>query len=144
LGIAGLIGYGILRASNPRYVYEDTFRERPSGDVVGIRSKTFSFADEGHVFMSFKGSPETVHRVVPKELKKVSYAEYCREMPGNNSNEKTTEIYLLVSDLGAGRRFASESTLMTYDTETKTVMYSSLGSTDSAKSINWPARNLLI
>jgi hypothetical protein len=88
------------------------------------------------VFLPFKAAPETMHRIVPKELKKVSYKDYNREMPGNSlvppswwkpPNESTSEIYLLATDFGAGRHFATETTLMTYDAETKTVMYFFLG-----------------
>ena len=136
LGIAGLFGYGIIRVTNPRYVYKDSFGEPPSTDVSRIRSKVYSFADEAHVFLTFKATPETVHRIVPKTLRRVSYGEYGRKMPGNNlvppswwkaPNESTSEIYLLATDFGEGKRFATETILVSYDNETKTVMYFYLG-----------------
>jgi len=136
LAIAGLIGFGIIRATNPRYVYKDAFGERPSADVTTIRSKVYSFADEAHVFLTFRAAPETIHRIVPKYLKKVRYDEYCREMSGNNltpppwwkpPDQSTNEIYLLSTDFGQGKRFATETTVMTYDHQTKTAMYFYLG-----------------
>src|SRR5207237_1520401 len=84
LAIAGFVGYGVIRVTNPRYVYKNAFGEPPSSDVSSIQSKVYSFADEGYVFLTCKAGPETAHRIVPKNLKRVSYAEYGREMSGNN------------------------------------------------------------
>jgi hypothetical protein len=96
----------------------------------------YGFADEAHVFLTFKAPPETVHRIVPKNLKRVSFEDYKRQMPGSNlvppswwkaPDTSTTEIYLLSPDYGAGQKFASETTLMTYQGETNAVMYFYIG-----------------
>src|ERR1700719_1989474 len=70
VAIGGLLGYGIIHVTNPRYVYKDAFGEPPSSDVSSIRSKVYSFADEGHVFLTFKAGLETFHRIVPKNLRR--------------------------------------------------------------------------
>jgi hypothetical protein len=136
LGLVGLIGFAMIRGSIPRYVYEDTFRQPPSADVRNIKSKNWGFADSAHVFMRFETSPDTFRRIVPEEMQKVTFAEYQRRMPGSNVSapewwapptERTSEIFLRVPEWGSGRRFASESELLTYDPSTQTVMYSFLG-----------------
>ncbi len=136
VAIVGLIGFGIIRATNPRYVFKDTFGEPPSGDVTEIKSKVYGFADEAYVFLTFKAAPETVHRIIPKDLKKLAYEQYEREMPGTNitppswwrrPTATTSEIYLFSPNFGDGKRFASETTLMTYDQNTQTVMYFYIG-----------------
>ena len=136
LGIACLVGFGILRAMNPRYVYRDAFHQSPSPDVRHLRSKVWSFADEANVFMRFEASPETFRRIVPRDMEKVSYADYKKKMPGNNikpptwwspPTETTSEIYIRVPEWGHGERFASEDTLITYDSSNNTVMYFYLG-----------------
>lgn len=138
LGVAviGLVAFGALRSMNPRYVYQDTFHEKPSADVQHLRSHVWSFADEGEVFIRFEASPETVRRILPKAMQRVSYADYKKKMPGNNLHPPswwqpptatTSEIYLRTPDYGHGDHFASETTLMTYDAPRKTALYFSLG-----------------
>ena len=132
----GVVGFAMIRSTNPRYVYRDTFHEPPSSDVRHIRSKVWSFADEGEVFMRFEASPETFRRIVPEKMEKVSYPDYKKKMPGNNlkppawwspPTEQTSEIYIAVPDFGHGERFASETKLLTYDATTETVLYFYLG-----------------
>jgi hypothetical protein len=134
--VGGIVGFVMIRSTNPRYVYRDAFHEPPSPDVRHIRSKVWAFADEGEAFMRFEASPETFRRIVPKEMQKVSYPEYRKKMPSNNlkppawwlpPTEQTSEIYIAVPDYGNGRRFASETTLLTYDAPTQTAMYFYLG-----------------
>ena len=136
VGLVGLLGVAMVRAMNPSYVYEDTFHERPSPDVRHLKSSVWSFADEGHVFMRFEASPETFHRIVPRKMKKVSYSDYKKTMPGSNlkppawwspPTEATSEIYISVPDFGHGGQFASETRLMTYDAATGTAMYFYIG-----------------
>jgi len=134
--VVGLVAFGLLRSTNPRYVYHDTFHEKPSVDVQHLRSRVWSFADTSDVFIRFEASPETLHRVLPKAMQRVSYADYKRRMPGNNldppawwrpPNSTTSEIYLRVPESGHGDHFAFEKTLMTYDASTKTAQYFYLG-----------------
>ncbi|HEV2045093.1 MAG TPA: hypothetical protein VGQ95_00675 [Chthoniobacterales bacterium] len=136
IAVVGLVANSYARRSNPRLLYTDIFHERPSADIEHLRSKSYSFADEEHTFMRFEASPESFHHIVPKHMKKVSYSEYQKEMPGNNLDrpswwnpptQKTSEIYLFVPDWGSGHHFASESELLTYDVETKTALYFFLG-----------------
>ena len=136
VGLAGLVAFNAVRASIPRYVYEDTFREPPSADVRNIKSKGWGFADSAHLFLRFQASPETFRRIVPKEMQKVTFAEYQKRMPGSNVSapdwwapptENTPEIFLRLPDWGNGQSFASESELMTYDPATQTAMYFFVG-----------------
>lgn len=132
-----MVGYSFIRSQIPRFVYEDTFNEAPSADVSEIQSDSWSFADEGHVYLRFHASDQTFHRILPKQLTKASYEQYRRQMPISNLSlpnwwippaETTSEIYLL-RDYGSvsGKGFASETTLMTYDHGTSTVEYYYLG-----------------
>jgi hypothetical protein len=132
----GLVGYGMIRATNPRYVFKDTFGEPPSKDVTEIKSKVYGFADEAQVFLTFKAEPETVHRIILKDLAKITYQQYEREMPGTNINPprwwrrptiSTSDIYFSSPNFGDGKRFASETTLLTYDENSRTVMYFYIG-----------------
>jgi hypothetical protein len=136
VGVVGLVGFGIMRATNPRYVYQDTFHEKPSSDVRHLKSRVWSFADEADVFMRFEASVATFHRILPPNMEKVSYADYKKRMPGNNlepppwwspPTEATSGIYIRVPKWGHGERFASESTLISYDMANNTVMYFYLG-----------------
>ena len=136
IGLAGLVGFGMIRGSIPRYVYEDTFREPPSADVRNIKSKSWGFADSAYVFLRFEASPETFRRIVPQEMQKVTFAEYQKRMASSNASapewwapptESTAEIFLRAPDWGSGRRFASEREVMTYDPLTQTAMYFFLG-----------------
>ncbi len=136
IAIAGVVGFGIVRSMSPRYVYRDTFHESPTADVRHLRSKVWSFADEGHVFMRFEVSPETFRRIMPDDLQKVSYAEYRKRMPSSNiqppswwspPTETTSDIYIGFPEFGLGKRFASETTLLTYDASSQTAMYFYLG-----------------
>ena len=123
IAIVGLVAFGLLRSTNPRYVYQDTFHEKPSADVRHLRSRVWSFADEGDVFLRFEASPETVHRILPKAMRRVSYPEYKQKMPVNNINTPSwwqhptatpSEIYITVHYFRHAYHFASASTLMTY------------------------------
>jgi hypothetical protein len=134
--VVGFVANGFMRRSNPKLLYADTFHERPSADVIHLRSESSSFADSSHTFMRFEASPETFHRIVPKHMKKITYSDYRKEMPGNNLNppswwapptENTSEIYLSTPEWGSGSHFASESELLSYDAGSKTVMYFFLG-----------------
>jgi hypothetical protein len=136
IAAVGLVANSYARRNNPRLHYADIFHERPTTDVKDLRNESSSLADSEHTFMRFKTSPETFHRIVPKHMKKIGYRDYQKERPGDNlvvpswwrsPTENTTEIYLFVPDWGSGRRFASESELLTYDAATKTVMYFFIG-----------------
>jgi len=76
--VLSLILFGIIRSGNPKHVFEDTFREKPSSDVTGIQSDTWYFADGGHTYLRFQASSQTFQRIRPKHLPKATY-EQCRE-----------------------------------------------------------------
>ena len=132
-----LIAFGVIRSRNPRFVYQDTFREKPSPDVAGIQSDAWSFADSGHVYLRFRASESTFRRIAPKDVPKVTYAQYKDQMPGIAGDsppawwapptEATSEIYLLNSNFGKGKNFASETTLVTYDKDAGIVQYFYIG-----------------
>jgi hypothetical protein len=125
---------GITRAITPKYVFTDYLGEKPGGDVGNIRSKVWSFADSTTVHLQFQSSPETFHRLLPKELKRAAFQEYeyyfhvedewpdwWRPINGFNS-----EVYFINTSRN-GKRRASETILMTYDSRTKIVQYFYLG-----------------
>ena len=126
-----------LRAITPRYVFADTFGQKPSTDVTNIKSKVWSFADEADVHLQFQASTETFRRLLPKDLRRVTLEEYNSQMPIISGHtwpswwrpvgESTTEIYLLNTGFGKGKKFASETTLMTYDANTRVVQYFYIG-----------------
>lgn len=133
---AGFVVFGVVRASIPRYVYADTFNEAPTPDVRNIQSDTWSFADSAHVFLRFEASGETFERILPEDMTKVSFVEFQNrgyadtvERPSwwADPTAETDEIFIRSSGWGSGRRFAGETALLTYDRETRTVMYFFLG-----------------
>jgi hypothetical protein len=136
VGVVGLVVFSIVRSTIPGYVYQDTFHEKPSADVQHLRSQVWSFADESHQYIRFEANPETFHRIVPKAMEKVSYAEYKEQMSDGHldppswwqpPSATTSEIYLRRPGYGQGDHFASETMLMTYDVSTKTAHYFCLG-----------------
>jgi hypothetical protein len=131
-----MFSYFLVRAWVPRYVYEDTFHQKPRNDVKDIKSSTWSFADSADVCLKFKTTYKTFNEILPKNLARVSYDEYTKKMPltdeslptwWNEPNDRTTEIYILSTDFGKGKMFATETTMMTYDSETQTAEYFYLG-----------------
>jgi hypothetical protein len=134
---AATFSYFLVRASVPSYVYEDTFHQKPPSDVKEIKSNTWSFADSAHVYLKFRTTYKTFKDTLPKNLARVSYSEYQEKMTvladestppwWNSPNERTSEIYILSTDFGKGKTFASETILMTYDAETQTAEYYYLG-----------------
>lgn len=135
--VASLVLIGFVRSSNPKSVYEDTFHEAPTPDVVGIQSDTWSFADSGHAYLRFQAGHQTFQRIRPKDLPRITYEQYRERMPvllGDSQpswwippTESTTEIYLLEATSGQGKSFSSETTMMSYDTNTSTAFYYFLG-----------------
>jgi hypothetical protein len=131
------IAYGVIRSRNPAMVYQDTFHEKPSPDVAAIQSDAWSFADSGHVYLRFRATESTFRRIQPKDVSKVSYAQYREQMPVISGDsppvwwvpptEATSEIYLLNSAAGKRKSFAWETTLVTYDKNTGTVQYFYIG-----------------
>lgn len=133
---AGLVVFGVMRSSIPRYVYADTFNEAPTPDVRNIQSDTWAFADSAHVFLRFEANRETFDRIVPEDMTKVSFREYQSrnyadnlQRPGwwSDPTADTDEIFIGNPGWGSGRQFAGETALLTYDKETGTVMYFFLG-----------------
>lgn len=78
---ASMFSYFLVRAWVPRYVYEDTFHQKPTNDVKDIKSSTWSFADSADVYLKFKTTYKTFKEIVPKNLARVSYNEYLEKMP---------------------------------------------------------------
>ena len=134
---AVIFPYSLVRASVPRYVYEDTFHRKPASDVKRIQSHSWSLVDSAHVYLRFRSTYKTFKEILPQNLARVSYSEYREKMPAlsdpapppwwSGPNDKTSEIYLLAGDSGKKRLFAREATLMTYDFGTRTIKYCRLG-----------------
>lgn len=134
---AGMFSYFLVRACVPQYVYEDTFHRMPANDVKEIKSNTWSFADSAHVYLKFRTTYKTFKEILPKNLVRVSFSEYMEKMPvltgeslppwWNSPSERTSEIYILSTDFGKGKTFATETTLTTYDSETHIAEYFYLG-----------------
>lgn len=71
---------GIIRASVPRYVYEDVFHKVPEKDVQELCSSVFWFADTGSIWIQFKCDAGTFRELVPKEMKKVNNADVGEQL----------------------------------------------------------------
>lgn len=136
LGAVGLICYGFVRTSVPRFVFEDTFKRPVPPNVRNIQTKTWWFADKGITYMSFTAERETFERLVPPGLVKVSPEELKRRGWKERTvdvdwwtplSPEATEIYFLTSGPEGGRTFNSETTLMTYHPGTQRAYYHFLG-----------------
>jgi len=136
--IAGsVLAVGIVHATTPKYVFFDTFGEKPTADITNIKSKVWSFADEADVHLQFQASPATFNHLLPKDLKQVTLEEYKTKMPDIGGHEwpawwrpvdeSDSEIYLLNTEFGKGKKFATETTLITYDAKSKVVQYFYMG-----------------
>ncbi len=135
-GSIGFVIYGCVRCSIPSYVYESSFHERPTTDVTNLKSRFWSFADSEQVFLCFQASPETFQRIRPQNLKRIKFDNYRERSTldlydapkwWHPPTEKTSEIYLLNSIEGTSQTFSNETTLMTFEATTGTVMYFFLG-----------------
>ncbi|MDP1581395.1 MAG: hypothetical protein Q8M02_14070 [Candidatus Didemnitutus sp.] len=84
-----LMGYGVIRATTPKYVFEETFGSKPSPQVFDIQSKVWWFADEGSTWLSFKADSATFESLVPKHLSRMSSEEY-KKVAGYYSGELPT------------------------------------------------------
>jgi hypothetical protein len=127
--IACVFAVGIIRAVTPKYVFADAFGEKPSADIVNIRSKAWSFADSADVFLQFQTTPETFHRLIPKELKRFNgnsrHGSIDHDWPTwwRSIDPATSEVYILETDFGEGKRFATETIIMMYDPQNRIVQY---------------------
>ena len=134
--IAGLFAVRAVRAITPEYVFADSLGEKPSADVVNIRSKVWSFADSAEVYLQFQASPETFHRLMPKGLTRLGTGKYNNDMGGvdrdwpdwwRSMDPAISEIYVLETNFGEGKKFATERILMMYDPQRRVVQYHYLG-----------------
>jgi hypothetical protein len=135
--VGSVFGVGVMRAISPKYVFTDTFGEKPGSDITNIKSKVWSFADTADVHLQFQTSSETFQRLLPKELKRVAFEEFLAKASDYNHawpdwwqpiNGSTTEIYWLNTSLGEkGRKFSTERILMTYDQKMRLAQYCYLG-----------------
>lgn len=131
--VVSLFAYGVVRSSNPRWVYEDVFGAKPTADVSEIHSSTWSFADSGYVLLRFKANRTTFDRIRPKELSTTTREEL---RPSSASGGKPAWwrepsdralIYAGATGFGKGKEFASEWVEMHYEETIGTVFYSYLG-----------------
>jgi len=131
-----LVTYGLVRASIPRYVFADVFHAKPTESVQDIRTKVFWFADTGSIYLRFQTDIDTFRRLVPKDLHKVTRQEFeekrWQESNGYPSWWQSTfsssdEIYFQASEIGHGKKFASETTWMAYDSKHQIAYYRFLG-----------------
>ena len=134
--VAGVFGYGMIRSSIPRYVFEDTFKTKLPVSVVDIKSKVWWFADEGSVYLCFSAEHDVFEKLIPPNIPKLTREEFTKKGWSENTpvmtwwtpiTSDTSEIYSLSTEFGKGKEFASESTLMTYDPKRKLVYYHFLG-----------------
>jgi hypothetical protein len=129
--IAGVFAVVVVRMITPKYVFADSFGEKPNADVVNIRSKVWSFADEGDVYLQFQAPPETFHHLMQKRLKgPVANSPYLidgSDRPNwwRSVDPANSEIYVWRNP-GEGR-FASETILMTYEPRDRIVQYHYVG-----------------
>lgn len=130
--VGSLIAYRIIRSSIPRYVYADTFHEKPTSDVFQIKSEVFGFADSSHTFIQFKASQGTFEKICPDRLKPMTYSEYKDKLPMTNLENPRwwietpangTQIRMFHTKWGEGRQFAAETEYMTFDASSQTVQY---------------------
>lgn len=133
IGIAciSFVTIGLIRSMNPKHVFEWQFREPPTADVTDLRTSYWCFADSKQVFMAFHATQETVQRIVPARARRMKFKDYherrmldVHEAPSWwRSPTTTSEIYLANSVEDAAQSFASETTLITFEASTGTVMY---------------------
>jgi hypothetical protein len=135
LTIAGLLTYGLIRTSVPKYVFTDTFHAKPTKSIRDIKSKVFWFADTGSVHLCFRTDVSTFRGLVPKDLPKVTKTEF--EEGWHESGEHPSwwrplvsdsdEIYFQATEVGKGKNFATETTWMVYDSQQQIGCYRFLG-----------------
>lgn len=135
IGVVGFVAYVWIRSSTPSFVYESCFHEPPTDDVTNLRSSYWSFADSKQVFLTFQAKPETFRRILPQNLRRMEFSDYRERMPltGHQtpswwrSPTETSEIYFADSTKGLSGTFYEETTLVTFEATTGTVMYFFVG-----------------
>lgn len=111
----GIMSYGVVRISTPRYVFEDTFKTKPPSGVSDIKSKTWWFADEGSIYLCFSAERETFAKLIPAGLPKLTREEFQKKGWGEAAQSvswwtpvtsDTSDIYFLSTEFGKGKEFA--------------------------------------
>jgi len=111
----------------PRSVYTETFGEKPSADVSGIKSEYRIGPDFERTCLQFHAEKSTFERICPSSLKEVTYDECLELLASNirprpkwwiNVNSEMT-IRLFVVD----RQHPYQIRLLTYDEASKIVQY---------------------
>jgi hypothetical protein len=136
LVIGSFLTYGLIRSSVPKYVFADVFHSKPTNEIRDIKSKVFWFADTGSIYLSFQTDISTFRRLVPKDLPKVTKAEF-EEKGWHESGEHPSwwlsvvsdsyEIYFEATEFGKGKTFATETKWMVYDFQRQIGYYRFLG-----------------
>src|SRR5262249_55697660 len=134
-GCLGFVVFAWIRSANPNYVFESRFHQPPTADVTTLKSSYWCFADCEQVFLAFKTTPETFRRILPQNVRRVSFDEYNGRMPLTSGEppswwqppKAATEIYFADSTKGLSETFYEETTLITFDASTGTAMYFFLG-----------------
>lgn len=131
-----IVTYGLVRSSIPKYVFIDVFHNPPGDNIRALKSKVFSFADTRSIYLRFETDPATFRKLVPKDLPKVTREEFEARQWHESvqhppwwqpSFASSDEIYFESRDFGKGKEFASEMTLMTYDSQRQIAYYRFLG-----------------
>lgn len=120
-----VFGYGCVRTSVPRYVFEDTFHRKPPPGTEVLHGKSGGFADSAGISLAFRTNRETFDSIRPEQLHRGTLADYLSKaatMPKwwRHPDEKS-EIWLSESSPRTfatkppDQKFYSELTIMTWD-----------------------------
>jgi hypothetical protein len=131
LFLGSLIVVGIVNSMNPHYVFTKTFAEEPDEHVHELKSKVWTFADSSDIYLQFKTSPDKFHRLMPTDLKRVTFEEYKADLGYLDDwpdwwqaiDRSNSEIFVLNKSHGEGKKYESELTLMIYDAKSQFAQY---------------------
>jgi hypothetical protein len=79
--VVTLLAWGIIRASNPTYLFKDTFLVAPPASVSEIKSSCYWFADTGSIYLRFKTSEDDFKKLIPAHLQKKSLEDFKNNIP---------------------------------------------------------------
>ncbi len=136
IGCIGFVTFTWIRSTNPNYVFESQFHQPPTADVTNLRSSYWRSGVSEQVFLTFQTDPATFRRILPKNVRRIGFNDYRERMPLNGREtppwwhpptEATSEIYFVDWTKSMGESFYEETTLVTFEATTGTVMYFFLG-----------------
>ncbi len=121
------LGYSFVRSSVPRYVFEDTFHEKPASGTTVIRGDSSGFVDSAGKVLAFRTDRATFDRIRPADLDHVAndskaYRFHAHSLPGWwRDPGHDTEIWMdefdgtMAPSPTKGQRYYSECTIMTWN-----------------------------